>query len=201
VLPIHLLRDRWPALPLPKSSFAVAPPAMAAVSIRYDAAVAALDTAVYAARLAELEDAAKGLSAEKELRVRMRQGILHALYGRWAEAEKVFRAAQKKDPAMVSPYVNIANLKIIAGDLDGAIATLREGIKKVSDPTLINLALARCYADKGDAKTAAVYLAELKKTSADLAQRFSTLAAQPQASSARGSFGGGFEPSLWSSED
>ncbi len=71
----------------------------------------------------------------------------------------------------------------------------------MSDPTLINLALARCYADKGDAKNAAVYLAELKKTSADLAQRFAALAAQPQASSGRGSFGGGFEPSLWSSED
>lgn len=199
VLPVHLLRDRWPALPLPKSSYAIAAPAAAVVSTRYDAAVAALDKAVYNVRLAELEAAAKGLSGTKELRVRMRQGILHALYGRYAEAEKVFRAAQKKDPAMVSPYVNIANLRIMAGDLDGAIATLREGLAKVSDPTMINLALSRCYADKGDAKNAASYLAEVKKTAPDIAAQYA-VGPSGDSASGRGALSGGAGLLLWSSE-
>ncbi|MCX7029156.1 MAG: hypothetical protein NTU62_03440, partial [Spirochaetes bacterium] len=201
VLPVHLLRDRWPALPLPRSSIAIAAPAASAVSARYDAAVASLDKAVYAVRLAELEAAAKGLSGKQELRVRMRQGILHALYGRFAEAEKVFRAAQAKDPSFISPYVNLANLKMIAGDVDGAITTLRGGLANVPDPAQIYLSLAQCCTAKGDAKSAAEYLAELKKSSPNLAARFPELTAQPQESSGRGSFSGGFEPSLWSSED
>ena len=131
----------------------------------------------------------------------MKQGILHALYGKLAEAEKVFSAAQAKDPSMVSPYVNLANLRIIDHDLDGAITTLRAGLTKVSDRAQIFLQLARCYAAKGDAQRTAEYLAELRKVSPDLAERNADLAAQPQGSSGRGSFNGGFEPSFWSSQD
>jgi tetratricopeptide (TPR) repeat protein len=201
VLPVHLLRDRWPALPLPKSSIAIAAPAASMVSARYDAAVANLDTAVYTVKLAELEAAAKGLTGAQEMRVRMKQGILHALYGKLTEAEKIFSAAQAKDPSMVSPYVNLANLRIIDHDLDGAITTLRAGLAKVSDRAQIFLQLARCYAAKGDAQRTAEYLAELGKVSPDLAERNADLATQPRESSGRGSFNGGFEPSFWSSQD
>jgi tetratricopeptide (TPR) repeat protein len=191
----------FPSMPLKPSSITVAEPAPAAVSERFDASVARLDTEVYLARLAELESQAKGLTGRQQLRVRMLQGILHALFGRNAEAEKAFRAAKAMDPAMISPYVNIANLRLLDGDLDGAIAELRSGLAKAPDSPVLNLALARCYADKGDAKNAATHLAVVKKVSPDLAARFPELVAQPQESSGRGSFSGGFEPSLWSSED
>jgi tetratricopeptide (TPR) repeat protein len=200
VLPVHLLRDRWPALPLPKSAIAIAEPAASAVSARYDAAVAGLDKAVYAVRLAELETAAKGLTEAQALRVRIRQGILHALYGKFAEAEKVFSAVRAKDPSLVSPHVNLATLSIIAGDLDGAIATLRDGLKKVKDPSQLTFMLARCYLEKGDSRSAALYLAETRKTAPQLAAQLSP-GASVDASSGRGSFSGGFEPYPWSSED
>ena len=200
VLPVHLLRDRWPALPLQRSTIAIAEPALSAVSARYDSAVGGLDNAVHAVRFAELETAAKGLSGRQELRVRMRQGILHALFGKLAEAEKVFRAAQAKDPAMVSPWVNLAGLQMGAGDIDAAIATLRAGLPKVEDASQLTYALARCYTAKGDAKNAAFYLAETRKTSPKLAAMLAS-ADQSGSSSGRGAVGDGSVPPRWSLDD
>jgi len=196
VLPVRELRDRWPPLPLPRSAIAIAEPAPSAVAARYDAAVAGLDAAVYAVRLKELETVASGLSGRSLLTARIRIGILHALYGRFAEAEKEFRSVQKKDPSLPSPYVNLANLKARAGDLDGAIATLRDGLPKASDPSQLTGALSRFYAAKGDAANAARYLAETKKTSPQLAAQLELASAG--GSSGRGSFEGGGGPYLWS---
>jgi hypothetical protein len=193
--------SEFPSMPLGPSSITVAEPAPAAVSERFEASVARLDTEVYRARLAELETQAKGLTGRQQLRVRMLQGILHALFGRNAEAEKAFRDAQAADPAMISPYVNIANLRLLDGDLDGAIAELSAGLVKAPDSPVLSLALARCYADKGNTDKAAAYLAVVNRVAPELAARYPERAAQPQESSGRGTFSGGFEPSLWSSED
>jgi tetratricopeptide (TPR) repeat protein len=195
-LPVHRLRDRWPPLPLPRSAIAIAEPAASLVSARYDTAVAGLDAAVYTVRLKELEAAAQGLTGRQQLTARVRVGILHALYGKLAEAEKEFRAVQAKDPSLPSAYVNLANLRIQAGDLDGAIAMLREGLKKASDASQLTYALARCYAAKGDSANAAVYLAETRKTAPQLAAQLEL--ASSGASSQRGSFAGGLGPYLWS---
>jgi tetratricopeptide (TPR) repeat protein len=195
-LPVHRLRDRWPPLPLPRSAIAIAEPAASAVSARFDAAVAGLDAAVYAVRLRELETVANGLTGRQQLAARIRVGILHALYGRLAEAEEEFRSVQAKDPSLPSVYVNLANLRIHAGDLDGAIATLRDGLKKASDPSQLTYALARCYMEKGDGVNAAVYRAETKKTAPQLASQLELTSAG--ASSERGSFAGGVGPYLWS---
>jgi len=196
VLPVHALRDRWPPLPLPRSAIAIAEPPASAVAARYDAAVAGLDAAVYAVRLKELEAVASGLSGRQLLTARIRIGILHALYGRLAEAEKEFIAVQKKDPTLPSPYVNLANLKAQAGDLAGAIVILRDGLPKASDPSQLTGALARLYAATGDATNAARYLADTKKTSPQLAAQLEMTSAG--GSSGRGSFEGGGGPYLWS---
>jgi len=196
VLPVHRLRDRWPPLPLPRSAIAVAEPAASSVSTRFDAAVAGLDAAVYTVRLKELEAAASGLTGRQQLAARIRVGILHALYGKLAEAEKEFRAVQAKDPSLPSAWVNLANLRIQAGDLDGAIAMLRDGLKKASDTSQLTYTLARCYAEKGDSANAAVYLAETRKTSPQLAAQLE-LASRGD-SSQRGSFAGGVGAYLWS---
>jgi tetratricopeptide (TPR) repeat protein len=200
VLPVHLLRDRWPALPLQRSTIAIAEPAPSVVAARFDAAVAGLDKAVHAVRFAELEAAAKGLGGRQELRVRMRQGILHAMFGKLADAEKVFRAAQAKDPAMASPWVNLANLQMAGGDLDAAIATLRAGLPKVEDASLLTYALARCYVAKGDTKNAELYLAETRKTSPQLAAQLGG-GLESGSSSGRGAGGAGSVPPRWSMDD
>ena len=170
-LPVRSLRERWRPLPVRTSTIAAAAPTAAVLDARVEASLAGIEKLAYAPRLAELEAAAKGLSGRKELQVRMRQGILHALFGKLADAEKVFRAAQAKDPAMASPWVNLANLQMAGGDIDGAIATLRDGMKKVEDASRLTLALARCYSAKGDRKNAELYLAETRKTSPQLAVR------------------------------
>lgn len=200
-LTVRSLREQWAPLPLPASTVAVAGPAAAVVTTRFDAALAGIEKIAYASRLAELERQADGLTGRQLLRIRMLQGILHALFGRTADAEKAFRTAQQQDPAMVSPYVNIANLQLLDGNPDAAIATLREALGKVPDSSRIHLSLLQCYAAKGDAKAAAEYLAELKKSAPALAARAEGLVLQP-ASSGRGSLGGGScAAPLWSSDE
>jgi predicted Zn-dependent protease len=130
----------------------------------------------------------------------MRQGILHAMYGKIAEAEKVFRSAQAKDPAMASPWVNLANLQMAGGDLDAAIATLRAGLAKVEDASQLTFALARCYAAKGDMKNADVYLAETRRTSPELAALLAE-GGGSGSSSGRGAAGGGSMPPRWSMDE
>lgn len=200
-LTVRSLREQWSPLPLPASTVAVAGPAAAVVTARFDAALASIEKLAYASRLAELERQAGTLSGRQLLRIRMLQGILHALFGHTADAEKAFRTAQRQDPAMVSPYVNIANLQLLDGNPDAAIATLREALGKVSDPSRIYLSLLQCCAAKGDAKGAAEYLAELKKAAPDLAARGAELVSQLELSG-RGSLSGrsGSAP-LWSSDE
>jgi tetratricopeptide (TPR) repeat protein len=199
-LPVRSLRERWLPLPLRTSMIVAAAPPAGIVESRVEASLVGVEKLAYAVRLAELETAAKGLSGRQELRVRMRQGILHAMYGKVADAEKVFRAAQAKDPAMVSPWVNLASLQMAGGDLEAAIATLRAGLPKVEDASQLTFALVRCYTAKGDAKNAALYLAETRRTSPQLAELLAA-GAEPGGSSGRGAAGGGSVPPRWSMDD
>jgi Flp pilus assembly protein TadD len=98
---------------------------------------------------------------------------------------------------MVSPYVNLANLRIQRGDLEGAIAILLDGKGKVPDASQLTYALARCSAARGDSENAARYIAETRKTAPELAAQLSSIVSS-DASSGRGSFSGGFGPYLWS---
>jgi hypothetical protein len=199
-LMVRSLRERWLPLPLRTSTIAAVAPAAAVVESRVEASLLGVEKLAYAVRLAELEAAAKGLSGRQELRVRMRQGILHAMFGKLAEAEKVFRAAQAKDPAMASPWVNLANLQMAGGNLDAAIATLRAGLPKVEDASQLTYALARCYLAKGDAKNAELYLAETRTSSPQLAAQLAG-GAESGGASGRGAGGAGSVPPRWSLDD
>jgi tetratricopeptide (TPR) repeat protein len=196
-IPLAEARKAYPALPLPPSTIAVAEPAKSVVDGRFAGSMAGFTSAVYTARLASLEAELKPLAGRQAARLRTHQGILHALFGRLAEAGRAFEAAMKDDPTLVSPYVNLANVRLIEKGADAALAVVTRGLARSPGSMLLNLAAARCWAQKGDRPRAAQYLAKVKQSAPDVAARYALIlgigpaadaatdAAQPAANAAQ----------------
>jgi predicted Zn-dependent protease len=138
----------------------------------FAASFAGFTAALYTSRVKDMEASLATLAPAQAVRLRVQEGVLHALFGRAADAEAAFRGAMKQDPSLVSPYVNLANLRLISRDPDGALAIVKQGLARNRDSALLNLVAARIYADKGDQKDASVYLAVVRKASPDLADRY-----------------------------
>jgi tetratricopeptide (TPR) repeat protein len=122
-----------------------------------------------------MDAALAALSGRQAVKIRVQQGILHALFGRLPEAETAFRKAIAEDPTMLSPYVNLANVRILVGDGDGAMAAVKQGLSRNADSALLNLLAARIYSNKGDAANTAAYFAKVQKEAPDMAARFGEL--------------------------
>ena len=116
------------------------------------------------------------LTGRQAVKARVQEGILNALFGRLKEAETAFRSAIADDPALVSPYVNLANVRLLSNDADGALQAVKQGLARNADSALLNLLAARIYSNKGDAANTAVYFAKVQKADPDMASRFADLA-------------------------
>jgi tetratricopeptide (TPR) repeat protein len=116
------------------------------------------------------------LSGRPAVKVRVQQGILHALFGRLSEAETAFRKAIVDDPTLVSPYVNLANVRLLSNDVDGALLAVKQGLARNTDSALLNLLAARIFSNRGDAANSAVFFAKVQKSAPDMAARFADLA-------------------------
>ena len=182
-IPVSEMRDSFPALPLPTGSLTVAEPAPARVDAVYAASLSGLTDTLYTARLSSMDTALAALSGRQAVKVRVQQGILHALFGKMKEAEAAFRKAIADDPTLVSPYVNLANVRLLSSDDDGALAAVKQGLSRNADSALLNLLAARIYSRKGDAANTAVFFAKVQKSAPDMAAQFADLA--PAAGSAR----------------
>lgn len=182
-IPVSEMRDSFPALPLPAGSLTVAEPAASRVDTAYSASLSGLADTLYTAKLKSMDAALATLSGRQAVKVRVQEGILHALFGRLKEAESAFRGAIADDPTLVSPYVNLANVRILSNDADGALQAVKQGLARNADSALLNLLAARIYSNKGDAANTAVYFAKVQKAAPDMASRFADLA--PAAGSSR----------------
>jgi len=189
-IPLAGMRDSFPPLPLPPSSIIVAEPAKTSVDKAYAASADSFTDALYAERVKELDARLASLSGRQATLVRLQEGILHALFGRMADAESSFRKAISEDPTLTSPYVNLANLRLLADDAEGALQIVRQGLSRNAESALLNLLAARIYAARGDAANTAVYYARLKAASPDLATRFAELSSSAGVRTATGSSGG-----------
>ena len=109
--------------------------------------------------------------------------IFQVKFGKMKEAEAAFRKAIADDPTLVSPYVNLANVRLLSSDDDGALAAVKQGLSRNADSALLNLLAARIYSRKGDAANTAVFFAKVQKSAPDMAAQFADLA--PAAGSAR----------------
>jgi len=175
-IPVSEMRDSFPALPLTTGSLTVAEPAASRVDAAYAASLAGLTDTLYTARLSSLNAALASLSGRQAVKVRVQQGILHALFGRLTEAEAVFRRAIADEPSFVSPYVNLANVRLLSGDDEGALQTVQQGLARNADSALLNLLAARLYWRMGDATNTEAYFAKVRKADPDMAARFAELA-------------------------
>lgn len=188
-IPLAGMRDSFPALPLPPSSIIVAEPAKSSVDRAYAASTDSFTEALYVGRIRELDARLASLSGRQATLVRLQEGILHALFGRLTDAESSFRKAISEDPTLTSSYVNLANIRLLADDAEGALQIVRQGLARNRESALLNLLAARIYAARGDAPNTAVYYARLKAASPDLAARFPGLSSSAGTRTAAG--GGG----------
>jgi tetratricopeptide (TPR) repeat protein len=185
-IPVAAMRDAYPALPLPRETLQIAEPAVPRVDAAFTASLSGLTDSLYVSRLKTMDAALASLSGRQAVKARVQQGILHAMFGRLKEAEDTFRKAIADDPALVSPYVNLANVKLLGNDDKGALQIVKQGLARNADSALLNLLAARIYSAGGDSASAEVYLARVKKTDPELATRFAELA-RPAAAPAGGS--------------
>jgi hypothetical protein len=189
-LPLAGMRDAFPALPLPPSAIIVAEPTKSSVDKTYAASVQSLTDTLYADKIKDMVARLASLSGRQAVTARVRVGILHALFGRMTDAEASFRKAIGEDPSLGSPYVNLANLRLLADDPEGALQVVQQGLSGNRESALLNLLAARIYASRGDAANTAVYYARVKASSPELAARFAELASSAGTRTASGGTGG-----------
>jgi hypothetical protein len=175
-LPVASMRDSYPALPLPPSAISLAEPSASRVDAAFAASSSGFVASLYSARIKELDASLAGLSGRKAVTTRVQEGVLHALFGRLADAEASFRKAMRDDPDLVSPYVNLANIRMLSRDLEGALAVVKQGLARNEDSALLNLLAARIYAEKGQPALVAGHYARVKQLSPELAARYPDLA-------------------------
>ena len=199
-LPLADMRSSWPALPLPPSAVTIVDPSPAAVQKLYSASLAGFTEALYTSRISQMTAQLAGLSGRQASLLRIRVGILHGMFGNMPDAEAAFRAVMASDPSLVSPYVNVANIRLLAGDTDGALTLVNTGLAINPKSPLLNLLAARIYAGRGESARAADFMARLKAAAPDLAARYADSIGAGTASSQRAA-GQGEKPTVtWSNE-
>jgi tetratricopeptide (TPR) repeat protein len=133
--------------------------------------------------------------------MRVQQGVLHALFGRLKEAETAFRKAITDDPTLISPYVNLANVRLIANDNDGALLAVKQGLARNADSALLNLVAARIYSNKGDAANSAACFAKVRKAAPEIAAQFADLAPAAEGSRPQRAANAGQTPvAIWGTD-
>jgi len=80
-----------------------------------------------------------------------------AITGNYAEAASVYRNALSKAPSNVSERITYANLLRDTGDLDGAIAALRDGAKADDKNAELHVRLGEMLEINGDEKAARLH--------------------------------------------
>jgi len=189
-IPVAGMRDTYPALPLAASVVAVAEPSAAGVDKAHGTSMATFTTTFYSDRLKALETRRVSLSGRPAALTEVQEGILQAVFGKPQQAESSFKAALSTEPNLVSPYVNLANLRLLSSDEPGALAIIGQGLARNADAALLNLLAARIYAGEGNADKSRLFMAAVKRTDPSLAARYTDLLSQP-ALAASGSGNGG----------
>ena len=190
-------RDRYPPLPLPATDLSVFEPPAQAVSSVFSGSIEVVERTLYGESLELLEERLRGRRGPAAARVRNQIGVLHARFGRDREAQAAFTLCLAEQPELTAAYLNLANLKLLQGELEEAAEVARAGLKRDPDSALLNVFLALYHSRRGESGKASVYLDKVRSRSPELARRYGYLA---DSSSARARAGRQEEPSLiWDS--
>jgi predicted Zn-dependent protease len=174
-LPVYELRDIYPPLPLPESSFTVVEPETTIIERQFASSVETVTDSIYRNGLKALNERLASSEGRRALKVRNQIGVLHARFGRDAEADQMLRACISEDPGFLPSYVNLANVLLSKGKLDSAQRIVQNGLDRRSDSVLLNLLMARIALKKGNNTSALRYFRMVKAKSSHLAERYAEL--------------------------
>ena len=189
-LPVGEQRNLYPALPLPATDLSIFEPPDQEIGVLFSQSIAAIEDTLYRDSLNLLQDKLQGEGGTRAVRLRNQIGVLHARFGKDGEAEAELSRCLSEDPDYVAPYLNLANLKMVQGELEEAAEVARAGLQRNPDSALLNVFLALYHSRKGEPDRASVYLDKVRGSSPELARRYSYLAdgssAQGRAGASRG---------------
>ena len=201
-LPVAEQRDRYPSLPLPATELSIFEPPQLGLDTLYSASMAGVEDTLYGESLELLRNRMRGSSGLPALRLRNRIGVLHARFGRDAEAEAELKRCLSEDPGFTAAYLNLANLHLTRGEMEAAAEVARTGLKRNPGAALLNVLMALYHNRRGEAGKAAVYLDKARMSAPELARRYAYLA---EDSRAQGRAGRGSaeqdSPLIWDSGD
>ena len=189
-LPVGEQRNLYPALPLPATDLSIFEPPDQEIGVLFSQSIAAIEDTLYRDSLNLLQDKLQGEGGTRAVRLRNQIGVLHARFGKDGEAEAELSRCLSEDPDYVAPYLNLANLKMVQGELEEAAEVARAGLQRNPDSALLNVFLALYHSRKGEPDRASAYLDKVRGSSPELARRYSYLAdgssAQGRAGASRG---------------
>ena len=196
-LPVGEQRDRYPPLPLPATGLSVFEPPTQEIDPLFSGSIAALEDTLYRESLKELKDRLRSRTGNRTVLVRNKIGVLHARFGRDGEAEAELSRCTTDDPDFAPAYLNLANLKLVRGELEKAAEIARTGLQRNPDSARLNIVLAIYHSRKGETGRVSAYLDRVHRSSPELARRYGYLA-EARAETGRGA--AEEEPSLiWDS--
>jgi len=105
------------------------------------------------ARIAEIKGR-KGLTEPAKLN---EIGIVYARDGLLKDAENFFTQAKDSDPRLFKAYNNLANVRYLLNDFDGAIKAYDQALSVGGDQAAVLINMASLYYEKGDKVNAKAY--------------------------------------------
>ncbi|MBN2323352.1 MAG: hypothetical protein JXQ30_06425 [Spirochaetes bacterium] len=185
-LPLHEERKRYPPLPLAPSGFSVVEPQPASVGRHVARSIEALKRNLYEKTRARIEHQARQTGTKEQGVILNRLGILHARFGYDGDAEKAFLSCIETVAWYVPPYINLANLRFMNGDIEGALELLSKALEYSPRSVHVNLLLARCFYERGDDALTRRHFRVVEERAPRVASRYSYLLKRDEAERAKG---------------
>lgn len=168
-------REDFPPLPLGESHLIVVEPGHSQIDSLNSDTVTALTEAIHHSNVRELEQAIRESSGRRKRQNSNRLAILHARFGEYRKAERLFKDLIDEDSAYLSPYMNLGNIYYLQGRYDEALEILTAAQDLRSDSVMLNLALAKTYYRLGDRANTERYYGIVKMQSDTLSEQYAYL--------------------------
>lgn len=195
VIPVAQGWSSYPSLPLPEWSFSVVEPGAEDVARLWGATARSVTDVLYTTRLLELSGELSDKSGVRSVKAKNRIAALHARFGNDRDAEATLLSCVAEDPGFIASYVNLGSLYLAAGRAADARVLLERARARNPDATLVNLLLAECLFELGDATGAGVLYAGVRLAAPELADRYSYLGSSD--GTARASEAGARGAAIW----
>jgi tetratricopeptide (TPR) repeat protein len=151
ILPVREIRDRFPPLPLPPSSFSITEPPAGVVASRVAETAAYTASLLYENGRATLENELAMRAGSRRIPVLNRLGILHGRFGEADRARRALEEAIELRSDYLPAFINLANIELLEGDPERALSWLDEAELLAQEDPMVMEMLARAHfaADSG----------------------------------------------------